>query len=84
MAAAVALLLAGYTWLAGRFPQPNDPLPPGQTDPVTASQQKLRPLSTEGVTPLPNGGAARFREERFPDGRIQLHLEEIRRPSPSR
>jgi hypothetical protein len=76
MAAAVALLLAGYTWLAGQFPQPQNALPMGPRDPMTG---KL-----EGVAPLRNGGEAHFREERLPNGEVRIHVEESKRPSPPR
>jgi hypothetical protein len=76
MAAAVALLLAGYAWLAGQFPQPQNAMPPGPREPMTG---KL-----EGVVPLPNGGEARFQEERLRNGGFRFHIEESKRPSPPR
>jgi hypothetical protein len=75
MAAAVALMLAGYTWLAGQFPQPQDTRSDG-LPPMTGMKV--------GITPLPNGGEARFREERLPTGEVLIHMEESKRPSPMR
>lgn len=82
MAAAVTLLLAGYAWLAGQFPQPQDASPPGSRGPLTGWQERRRPL--EGVAPLPHGGTARFREEPLPNGGVRIHVEESTRPSPPR
>jgi len=86
MAAAVALMLAGYSWLAGQFPPPQDPARPPSTDPNTAKQgPPLRPLfREEGVAPLRNGGEAHILEERYPDGRVQINAVETKRPSPTR
>jgi hypothetical protein len=85
MAAAVALLLAGYTWLAGQFPPPQDPARPVSGDPNTAKKDHLRPLFREGVAPLRHGGEARFREGQIPgDPRIFIHVEESKHPSPPR
>jgi hypothetical protein len=81
MAAAVALLLAGYTWLAGQFPQPQDPARPDQNPTGFVPGRSALP---DRVEPLPNGGAARIHEERLPDGRIQINAVEVKPPTPPR
>jgi hypothetical protein len=87
MAAAVAMMLAGYAWLSGQFPQLQDTPSTESINPMRTGKGNaphLRPLLREGVLPLPNGGEARFREEQFPTGEVRFHIEESKRPSPMR
>jgi hypothetical protein len=75
MAAAVALLFAGYAWLAGQFPPPDT----------------AQPLPDRGMTgwnrvivPLQNGGEADVEEMRLPNGERRFHIQERQQPSPQR
>ncbi len=82
MAAAVALLFAGYAWLAGNFPPPQEFSAPGPDGGLTGQKERVRPLMREeGYENLRNGGSAHFEEERFPGGVRNIRVEQVNPPA---